>query len=110
MDLLRESSGHIAGLQLKAPLEPSSDEGLSYPANNTAATAQEALMELSNEEQDLKRQTGDFSVYSYYSKAGGHGIVITMLVLVGLWVFCTEFSRTYGPHPSCSIVPPCYRS
>ncbi|KAF2253629.1 putative multidrug resistance-associated protein [Trematosphaeria pertusa] len=98
IDLLRASDGYVAGLQLKSPSESdgietsSSDEGPSHPAKNAAATAAEALMELNEEEQDLKRQTGDFSVYSYYSRAGGHGTVATMLILVALWVFCTEFS------------------
>ncbi|RYP65399.1 hypothetical protein DL771_008344 [Monosporascus sp. 5C6A] len=98
IDLLRASDGYVAGLQLKSPSESggietySSDEEPSHPANNVAATDAEALLELNEEEQDLKRQTGDFSVYSYYSRAGGHGTVAAMLMMVALWVFCTEFS------------------
>ncbi|RYP12551.1 hypothetical protein DL765_007253 [Monosporascus sp. GIB2] len=98
IDLLRASDGYVAGLQIKSPSESggietsSPDQGPSHHANNVAATAAEALMELNEEEQDLKRQTGDFSVYSYYSRAGGHGTVATMLIMVALWVFCTEFS------------------
>ncbi|RYP65462.1 hypothetical protein DL770_008992 [Monosporascus sp. CRB-9-2] len=98
IDLLRAPDGYVAGLQLKSPSESggietsSSDEEPSHSANNVATTAPEALMELNEEEQDLKRQTGDFSVYSYYSRAGGHGTVATMLIMVALWVFCTEFS------------------
>lgn len=102
IDLLRASGGYVAGLQLKSPSESggietsSSDEEPSHPANNVAATAAEALMELNEEEQDLKRQTGDFSVYSYYSRAGGHGTVATMMIMVALWVFCTEFSGMFA--------------
>ncbi|ORY16438.1 ABC transporter [Clohesyomyces aquaticus] len=98
IDSLRVSGGYVAGLELKLPSESGgieislSDEEPVRPANNIAAAAAEALMELNEEEQDLKRQTGDLSVYSYYSRAGGHGTVIIMLIMVALWVFCTEFS------------------
>lgn len=102
IDLLRSSNGYVTGLQLKSPSVSgrteisSSDNEPSRPASNVAATAAEALMELNEEAQDLKRQTGDLSVYRYYSRAWGHGTVATMLSAAALWVFCTEFAGMFA--------------
>ncbi|KAF2649718.1 P-loop containing nucleoside triphosphate hydrolase protein, partial [Lophiostoma macrostomum CBS 122681] len=89
IDVLKDLTGHVAGLQLGSLSQSLSNEEPLSPTNNTGM---ETLMELNNEERDLKRQNGDLSVYRYYFRAGGHGNVATMLALVGLWVFCTEFS------------------
>jgi hypothetical protein len=99
IDLLRASA--VAGLQLKSRLEPdegetsSNEDEPSQAANNAAASAVGALLELNDEERDMKRQSGDLSVYSYYSRAGGHGTVATMLIMVALWVFTMEFSGKF---------------
>jgi hypothetical protein len=99
IDLLRASA--VAGLQPKSPLgsdedetSPNDDEPL-QTTSNAAASGVEALLELNEEGQDMKRQSGDLSVYSYYSRAGGHGTVATMLVMVALWVFTMEFSGKF---------------
>ena len=98
IETLRASNGYVASLQLKSlsesgALEISSvDEEPFHSTKNVAITTAEALKDLNDEEQDLKRQTGDFSVYSYYSRAGGHITIAVMLLIVGLWVFCLEFS------------------
>jgi ATP-binding cassette subfamily C (CFTR/MRP) protein 1 len=99
MDLLRASDGYFASLQLKSPSDlgwteiSSSEEEPSHPANNVDVTAAEALAE---EAQDLKRQNSDFSVYSYYIRAGGHRTVATMLVMMALLVFCNEFPGKFA--------------
>lgn len=100
IDRLKASEGYIAGLQTKALSDacevdymPCKEQRLSS-ANDAAIVDTEALVELNETTQDLRRQTGDLSVYSYYSRAGGHGTVAFMLITVALWVFCTEFSGT----------------
>ncbi|KAF1976918.1 ABC transporter [Bimuria novae-zelandiae CBS 107.79] len=98
IDQLRASNGYVTRLQLKTSADASeievfsSDQGPSHPANDADAAAAEGLLELNEQEHDLKRQTGDFSVYTYYSRAGGHWTVAMMLAQVALWVFCMEFS------------------
>lgn len=100
--MLRASEGYIANLQLKAISHAEDITGsestkqFMKSSENAVAAQTEVLMDLDGNAQDLRRQTGDFSVYSYYSRAGGHGTVIFMLVTVGLWVFCTEFSSTFS--------------
>lgn len=101
VDSLKAAEGYIAKLQLKAPSNASEIETLAHKepslhvANETVNP--ETFMEPNDETQDLRRQTGDLSVYTYYSKAGGHGLVALMLVTVALWVFCTEFSSMLSP-------------
>ncbi|KAF2444598.1 putative multidrug resistance-associated protein [Karstenula rhodostoma CBS 690.94] len=96
VDLLKASGGYIANLQLKTPSNPSEIEESSHkePDFDVAddPSNAESFRELNDDTQDLTRQTGDFSVYTYYSRAGGHGVVALMLFTVALWVFCTEFS------------------
>ncbi|KAJ4349627.1 uncharacterized protein N0V89_008243 [Didymosphaeria variabile] len=98
IDSLKDADGYVGSLQFQAPAESTAIDALllkdqtTRPLYNAAAASAEALMELNNEEQDLRRQTGDFSAYSYYSRAGGHITVALMLVTVALWVFCLEFS------------------
>jgi ATP-binding cassette subfamily C (CFTR/MRP) protein 1 len=100
INLLKASEGYIAMLQLKAQSDsgeiedlPSKEQSL-HSTNNAAIVVPEVLAEQNEETQDLRRQTGDLSVYSYYSRAGGHGTVVFMLITVALWVFCLEFSGT----------------
>lgn len=41
---------------------------------------------------DLNRQEGDFSVYSYYASASGRLTFISCLIVALLWAFCREFT------------------
>ncbi|KAK7181162.1 ABC transporter [Paraphaeosphaeria sporulosa] len=96
VNLLKASNGYIAKLDLKAPpdtseVEQSHQKEISFQVAADRNNA-EGLLELNDATQDLRRQTGDVSVYIYYSRAGGHALVALMLVTVALWVFCTEFS------------------
>ncbi|KGO72305.1 ABC transporter, integral membrane type 1 [Penicillium expansum] len=44
---------------------------------------------------DLNRQEGDFSVYSYYASASGRLTFISCLIVALLWAFCREFTTVW---------------
>jgi ATP-binding cassette subfamily C (CFTR/MRP) protein 1 len=112
INLLKASEGYVARLHLKAQSESSEIEDLppkedsSHTTKDAAVVVPEFLAEQNEETQDLRRQTGDLSVYSYYSRAGGHGTVACMLITVALWVFCLEFSGTLTQITSLVFVHP----
>jgi len=76
------------------PPRAASDPPLDSPAPTEPCpeAAEIALTALAQERADLRRQTGDMSVYRYYSKAAGHGTVLVFLALMMAWTCCTEFS------------------
>jgi ABC-type multidrug transport system ATPase subunit len=41
---------------------------------------------------DLNRQEGDFSVYSYYASASGRLTFVSCLIFALFWAFCREFT------------------
>ncbi|KAJ5869695.1 ABC transporter integral membrane type 1 [Penicillium solitum] len=44
---------------------------------------------------DLNRQEGDFSVYSYYASASGRLTFISCLIFALFWAFCREFTTVW---------------
>ncbi|KAJ5496675.1 ABC transporter integral membrane type 1 [Penicillium fimorum] len=44
---------------------------------------------------DLNRQEGDFSVYSYYASASGRLTFVSCLVVALFWAFCREFTTVW---------------
>ncbi|KAJ5450830.1 ABC transporter integral membrane type 1 [Penicillium cf. griseofulvum] len=53
--------------------------------------------ELDNQDSydDLNRQEGDFSVYSYYASASGRRTFISCLIFALFWAFCREFTTVW---------------
>ncbi|CAI7588489.1 unnamed protein product [Penicillium discolor] len=53
--------------------------------------------ELDNQDSydDLNRQEGDFSVYSYYASASGRLTFISCLIFALFWAFCREFTTVW---------------
>jgi ATP-binding cassette, subfamily C (CFTR/MRP), member 1 len=47
-------------------------------------------------EEDVRRKQGDASVYMYYFRCSGYAIISWVVILMSIWVFCTEFpSKMY---------------
>ncbi|OQE44692.1 hypothetical protein PENCOP_c002G03156 [Penicillium coprophilum] len=44
---------------------------------------------------DLNRQEGDFSIYSYYASASGRLTFVSCLIVALLWAFCREFTTVW---------------
>ncbi|KAK6075818.1 ABC transporter [Seiridium cupressi] len=69
-----------------------------------AAQADSSLDQDAADVTDLKRQQGDWSVYSYYFKAAGKYELATFLAFMSLWTVCEQFSGMY-PRPTRSSNP-----
>lgn len=87
----RKADGYIRSL---APTNGSSDD------SNTVESADEVPGEVSGpekkasvnkEEDDMRRQLGDWSVYSFYFGTVGVVLIATMLFLQVVWAFFSTF-------------------
>lgn len=70
--------------------ETSPEEGSS--AQSDACPS--ATVEGSEVAQDIRRRQGDWSTYSYYFSSSGRWSVISFLLAMAAWIFCTEFAST----------------
>ncbi|KAK9779085.1 putative Multidrug resistance-associated protein [Seiridium cardinale] len=64
-------------------------------ASTQAAQADSSLDQDAADVTDLKRQQGDWSVYSYYFKAAGKYELASFLAFMSLWTVCEQFSAVW---------------
>lgn len=96
------NTGYVAKLDLVSCNEGPSEES----AENIGVTRAESRLvesfisvpatpEDAHDISDLRRKTGDWSVYGYYLASSSRYTIAIFLITMAIWVFCTEFASTY---------------
>lgn len=97
---LRQAGGYVSSLNWSPSSDPSrnildltSARSDDVRQDSPGVTVDTALVTAEVEEvTSPERQKGDFSVYSYYSRAAGHKVMAAFLATMLMNTFCTEFS------------------
>ncbi|KAK5991839.1 ABC multidrug transporter B [Cladobotryum mycophilum] len=95
---LRETSSRLPSLKMEqpsliqSPQTASAQDGTMSSLEERCEAAEEVLSALGEQASELKSQNGDFSVYQYYSRCAGHGMVAGFCAMTMMWAFCDEFS------------------
>ena len=100
-EALLANEGYVAKLGLVLRDEELSEEH----AENTGISRVESTLAESfitapatpddtNDIPDVRRKSGDWSVYGYYFSSSGRWVVAMFLISMAVWIFCTEFAST----------------
>lgn len=104
-DELLQGGSYVSTLGLLPPPEHAIEE--TPEANVDSNDSPEVLKAPteSDDDNDVRRKNGDFSVYKYYITSSGYGVFAANMFFMAIWIFCTEFSSMF-PFYALLAMPP----
>jgi ATP-binding cassette subfamily C (CFTR/MRP) protein 1 len=98
LEELRSAGGYVSNLlfgqSADFDAEQTNDAGEDKCSKLTPGAAKQEFAAAEENAIDLKRRSGDFSVYKYFSAACGHKLMAAYLLMNVLWMCGSQFGGT----------------